>query len=104
MPCIEGNIPIYVRNVFNPACAGTVITGRACSLTEGAQSWASEVNVASTQDRKASCTVKLGENESPIRGITSVDNVAIVNLEGSGIASLPDVNYRTFGALMQAGV
>ena len=35
LPCIEGNIPIYVRNVFNPSCAGTVITGRACSLTEG---------------------------------------------------------------------
>ena len=33
-PCIEGEIPIYVRNVFNPTHPGTVIQGRACSLAE----------------------------------------------------------------------
>lgn len=36
---------------------------------------------AATKNRKAACTVKLKPNESPIRGITSIDNVAIVNLE-----------------------
>ncbi|KAL1519090.1 hypothetical protein AB1Y20_003357 [Prymnesium parvum] len=104
MPCIEGNIPIYVRNVFNPSHPGTVITGRACSMSEGAQTWAGQVAEAATKNRKAACTVKLKPNESPIRGITSIDNVAIVNLEGTGIATLPDVNYRLFGALFQANV
>lgn len=104
MPCIEASIPIYVRNVFNPSYPGTVISGRACSMSEGAQTWAGEVAEAATQNRKAACTVKLMPNESPIRGITSVDNVAIVNVEGTGISTQPDVNYRLFGALLQANV
>lgn len=104
MPCIEGEIPIYVRNVFNPSHPGTVIAGRACSMSEGLEMWTSVTAEAAEDNRKAACTVKLLPNESPIRGITSVDNVAIVNLEGTGIATLPDVNYRLFGALLQANV
>ncbi|KAL3923640.1 MAG: hypothetical protein SGPRY_004155, partial [Prymnesium sp.] len=42
MPCIEGNIPIYVRNVFNPSHPGTVIEGRACSMSDGALTWAEQ--------------------------------------------------------------
>ena len=84
MPCIEDSIPIYVRNIFNPSYPGTVISGRACSLSEGSQMWDSEVSSAKSEVRKAACTVRLMENESPIRGITSIDNVAIVSVEGTG--------------------
>lgn len=53
MPCIEGNIPIYVRNVFNPSHPGTVITGRACSMSEGAQTWAGQVGERKTIHQQA---------------------------------------------------
>ena len=40
--------------------------------------------------------------ESPIRGITSVDNVAILNIEGTGTSAVPDLTSRLFGTLARA--
>ena len=79
-PCIEGKIPIYVRNVFNPAHPGTVIQGRACSLSDSFSDWRAEADAAREMSRKAVCPVKLTEDESPIRGITSIDNVGRVRV------------------------
>uniref|UniRef100_A0A7S0L1V1 ACT domain-containing protein n=1 Tax=Coccolithus braarudii TaxID=221442 RepID=A0A7S0L1V1_9EUKA len=104
MPCIENRIPIYVRNVFNPSHPGTVIQGRACTLEASQQAWLEEASAAKKQVRKAACPVKLGDGESPIRGITSVDNVALVNIEGTGTSSVPDMASRLFGTLERAGV
>ncbi|KAH8062005.1 homoserine dehydrogenase [Aureococcus anophagefferens] len=36
LPCIDDNIPVYVRNIFNPSFEGTVIEGRSDTL---AASW-----------------------------------------------------------------
>ena len=84
-PCIEADIPIYVRNIFNPAHPGTVITGRACSLETSSLGWAGEVKTARKQLRKAACPVPLGDNSAPIKGVTSVDSVAILNVQGTGL-------------------
>ena len=43
-------------------------------------------------------SLRLSGDESPIRGITSVDNVAIVTVDGTGTA-VPDLASRIFGAL-----
>ena len=34
IPCIDNNIPVYVRNIFNPAFEGTVIQGRSATLKD----------------------------------------------------------------------
>lgn len=34
VPCMDANIPVYVRNIFNPAFEGSVITGRCLSLED----------------------------------------------------------------------
>ena len=104
LPCIQGQIPIYVRNVFNPEHPGTVIEGRACALDEAAAAWTVESTAAAAQTRKAACPVRLTENESPIRGITSVDNVCILNIEGTGTSAVPDLAGRLFMALSTANV
>ena len=103
-PCIEGSIPIFVRNVFNPEHPGTVIEGRACSLEDSSQAWSVEASSAREQSRKATCPVRLTNMESPIRGITSVDNVCIVNIEGTGTSSVPDLAGRLFTALASASI
>ena len=59
-PCIEGEIPIYVRDVFNPTLAGTVIRGRACSVAEC---------------KSVSGAVDNYDSGSPIKGITSINKV-----------------------------
>jgi len=103
-PCIEESIPIYVRNIFNVSHPGTVITGRACSLDESARAWSDEAASARAEGRNAECQVTLREDESPIKGITSIDNVAIINIEGTGASAVPDLASRLFSTLSSVGV
>ena len=93
-PCIEGSIPIYVRNVFNPVHPGTVIQGRAASMADASESWKTE-HAAKTA---------LAPGEAPIKGITSVDNVAILNIEGTGTSAVSDLSSRIFQTLTGADV
>ena len=39
-----------------------------------------------------------------VKGITSIDNVALVNLEGAGMIGVPGTAHRLFGALHEAGI
>ncbi len=40
----------------------------------------------------------------PVKGLTSIDEVALVNLEGAGMIGVPGTAHRLFGALKEAGV
>lgn len=44
------------------------------------------------------------DQASLVKGITAVDGVALVNLEGAGMIGVPGTADRLFGALRQAGV
>lgn len=92
-PCIEGSIPVYVRNIFNPAFPGTVITGRTLTMTQ-----------AEKEFLDVGAPIALEEGEAPIRGITSIDSVALVSLEGISSAGESGVASRLFGAFAQAGI
>ncbi len=73
-PALEKNIPILIKNTFEPAAPGTLI------------------------GRKARPTSELAT------GITSVSSVALLRVEGSGMASARGVSGRLFGALARAKV
>jgi aspartokinase/homoserine dehydrogenase 1 len=74
LPVIEKNIPIRIKNTFNPSVPGTLIAAR----------------------------VKKSEN--PITGVSSIDNVALINIEGSGMIGTPGMASRVFIALAKEGV
>src|SRR5438067_5299499 len=40
----------------------------------------------------------------PVKGITSIDRVALINLEGAGMIGVPGTAHRLFGALREAGI
>jgi aspartokinase/homoserine dehydrogenase 1 len=40
----------------------------------------------------------------PVKGITSIERVAIVNLEGTGMIGVPGTAHRLFGALREEGI
>lgn len=40
----------------------------------------------------------------PVKGVTSIDQVALINLEGAGMIGVPGTAHRLFGALRDAGV
>ncbi len=73
-PAIALQIPIWIKNTFRPEAPGTVIHG---------------------EDQKQNLMA---------RGFTTIDNLALLNVEGTGMIGVPGVAERLFGALRDAGV
>jgi bifunctional aspartokinase / homoserine dehydrogenase 1 len=91
VPCIDDNIPVYVRNIFNPEFKGTVIQGRSPSLKE--------VNAnAIVRNWRAH------SGEIPIKGITSVDKIALVTLEGASVIGGSRAAERFMGTMSNNGI
>jgi aspartokinase/homoserine dehydrogenase 1 len=68
-PVMAKGIPVLVKNTFAPDDAGTLIEAEASDRTD------------------------------IIRGITSIDRIAVLNLEGSGMVGVPGFSKRLFDAL-----
>jgi len=68
-PAMMNHIPIWIRNTFNPSFEGTVI-------------------------RETSNNKNL-----IIKGISSVDKISLLNVQGSGLMGVVGVSMRLFGAL-----
>ncbi len=73
-PAIEQEIPILIRNTFNPSFPGTRIHKRR------------------------------PDNGRVVKGFATIDGMALVNLEGTGTIGVPDTADRLFSALNSAGV
>jgi aspartokinase/homoserine dehydrogenase 1 len=68
-PVMNKNIPVRIKNTFAPADFGTLIESRAL------------------------------KNGSSIRGISSINKVVLLSLEGSGMVGIPGFSKRLFEAL-----
>jgi aspartokinase/homoserine dehydrogenase 1 len=68
-PAFSKKIPLRIKNTFNPEFSGTFIG----DISE--------------------------KKEFLIKGISSIENVALINLQGSGMVGVPGVASRLFGAL-----
>lgn len=73
-PVMAKGIPVRVKNTFEPEDPGTLIEA------------------------------ETSETESIIRGITSIDKIAVLNLEGGGMVGIPGFSKRLFDALSQAKI
>ena len=73
-PALKLNIPIYIKNTFNPEFSGTFISNQ--------------------KDTKA----------HPVKGISSINNIALLTLSGSGLFGVPGIAARLFNSLAQAGI
>jgi len=75
-PARTAGIPLLIRNTFRPEFPGTRVADRIPTLNGGL----------------------------PVRGITSLRNTALFRLEGPGIAGVPGIAQRLFGALAREGI
>lgn len=73
-PVLEAEIPILIKNTFKPAHDGTQISK------------------------------KVVEGSSIIKGISSIDNVALITVRGSGMIGVSGVAARIFGSLARANI
>jgi aspartokinase/homoserine dehydrogenase 1 len=74
-PVYKENIPVLVRNTFNPESHGTLI------------------NNISTSDSR-----------SPIKGISSIDHIDLITLQGPAMVGVTGTSARLFGALARKEV
>lgn len=73
-PAMVNNIQIYIKNTFNPAFAGTRISA------------------------------ENGNGVLTIKGISSMSNLSLLNVEGAGLQGVVGVAMRLFSALARADV
>ena len=73
-PAVSHEIPIRIRSTFNPEHPGSRII------------------------------TAPGGPETVVKGISGIDGVALVNLEGAGMIGVPGTADRLFGALRVAGI
>ena len=73
-PAFHKNIPILIKNTFNPNAPGTVIRER------------------------------LSDNTKPIKGISSINDTALITVQGLGMVGVIGVNHRIFRTLAQNGI
>ncbi|MDR2477044.1 MAG: bifunctional aspartate kinase/homoserine dehydrogenase I [Treponema sp.] len=73
-PALEAGIPISIRNTFNPAGGGTRIVQDAAAGTY------------------------------PIRGISSMNHIALIRIQGTGMVGVAGFSARVFGALARRGI
>ncbi|HTR82449.1 MAG TPA: aspartate kinase [Bacteroidota bacterium] len=74
MPAIEKNIPIRIKNTFNPSHPGTLISH---------------------------ATVK---SDRLVKNVTSIDNLSLISIEGHGMVGVPGISARIFSALARVKV
>jgi aspartokinase/homoserine dehydrogenase 1 len=73
-PCVESDIPLRIKNTFNPDHPGTVI-------------------VANGQGRNGG-----------IKAVTAIKDLNLVTVEGTGMVGVPGIAARTFGAVADSQV
>jgi len=73
-PVMARGIPVWIKNTFAPADHGTLIEAESAP------------------------------DEEIIRGITSIDSICVLSLEGSGMVGIPGFSKRLFDALSRAQI
>jgi len=72
MPVLKKKIPIVIKNTMDPVAIGTTITH----------------DVAQN-------------GSSPVKGLSNIDNIALLTLQGNGMVGVPGFSKRLFEALAQ---
>ena len=73
-PAFHKNVPILIKNTFNPTAPGTIIRDR------------------------------LSDNTKTIKGISSINDTALITVQGLGMVGVIGVNHRIFRTLAQNGI
>ena len=75
-PTYQKKIPIKIKNTFNPEIAGTLISDKLTTPI----------------------------NESPVKGVSSIDDIDLITLQGPGMVGTKGTSSRLFGALASQSI
>lgn len=74
IPALSKNIPILIKNTFNPTFKGSTITEKG------------------------------DPNGNVVKGISSIGHIALLTMQGSGLFGMPGIAGRLFSALANGGI
>ena len=74
-PVYNKNIPVLIKNTFNPGAKGTIISKQA-----------------------------LHTERTSIKGISSIEKISLITLQGAGLAGVTGLSKRLFGALSKNNI
>ena len=74
-PVFKANIPVVILNTFNPGSKGTIINHKSSD-----------------------------NSRSPIKGISSIDHIDLITLQGPAMVGVTGTSARLFGALAKHGI
>ncbi len=99
LPALAKDIPLVIKNTFNPSFPGTFI-GNTLARNSSSHLSPEERGAAMPGD----ATHPSGAGMRAITGISSINQVCLLTLQGSGLFGVPGIAARLFNALAQAGV
>jgi bifunctional aspartokinase / homoserine dehydrogenase 1 len=73
-PALDKNIPLRIKNTFNPGFPGTIVGRRDTS------------------------------GRLPIKGISSIDDISLLRIQGSGMAAISGIGQRVFSVLARKNI
>ncbi len=73
-PALKARIPVYIKNTFNPEHAGSLISEKG------------------------------GKNKNPVKGISSISDIALLSLQGSGMFGVPGTAGRLFSSMARKSI
>lgn len=73
-PALKANIPVYIKNTFNPHFDGSLISN------------------------------KPAENTKPVKGISSISDIALLSIQGSGMFGVPGIAGRLFSSIARESI
>ncbi|MBF0543841.1 MAG: bifunctional aspartate kinase/homoserine dehydrogenase I [Candidatus Riflebacteria bacterium] len=80
-PVVEKKIPTWIKNSFNPSFPGTLI-----------------------QNKPEDLDLENSGSTSPVRGLSTLNGVAMIGISGAGMRGVPGVAARVFSAMAREGI
>jgi len=96
IPCMNDNTPVFVRNILNPSFQGTLITGRGIGHNEKEDVYPIY--------RRESKDWSTSRDMGPVKALTSIKNISLVDVEGGSWAGVSKVVQRMMAALDAANI
>ncbi|MBV6440636.1 MAG: Bifunctional aspartokinase/homoserine dehydrogenase 1 [Saprospiraceae bacterium] len=96
LPALEKGIPLVIKNTFNPSFTGTYI---------GNAPLPARTKTSSSNQIGGGSSLSSPEVQgSVVTGISSINQICLLTLQGSGLFGVPGIAARLFGAMARAGV
>jgi aspartokinase/homoserine dehydrogenase 1 len=100
LPAMKYGIPIAIRNFFNLSAPGTQVSDLAADAAAYSRSASPSLG---TEPGASPADARRGMPPT-VKGFATIDNVSLINIEGTGMVGVPGIASAVFSTVRDAGV